>query len=206
MRQKPSRQTRCWQSDEEYLADQNSDSSWSHASPWGDSAAGKFVKFGDWLDSEDRLCHDDTVADFGGNDGYASYKFYLSHKIRPLVVDCEPKRLYYAEKAFKLQTLRTFIESMPLKDDQIDWGFCSHTLEHMRDPPRALREMSRVVKRGCYFVLPLESLAHARKNPAHAVCYPRAAGWRSLLEGNGWNVVIGRKVSNHEAHFYAEPK
>ena len=203
-RQKPSRHTRHWESDEAYLADQNDDSSWSHASAWGDAAALKFVKFGEWLG--DRLCHDDTVADFGGNDGFASHKFYLTNKVKPLVVDCEPNRLAYAESVYKLSTCKTFIEDMPLKDNQIDWGFCSHTLEHMRDLPEALREMSRVIRRGCYFVMPLEDLAHARRNHAHAVSFMKVKDWAKVLASNNWNVIISEKVTKFEGHIYAEPK
>src|ERR1700675_3080729 len=94
--QTPSPQLRNWQSDEAYVADQDAESSWSHNSSWGEAAAIKFVKFGIWLG--DRLFHDDSVADFGGNDGYAAYCFYLQHKIKPMVIDCEPKRLEYADK------------------------------------------------------------------------------------------------------------
>ena len=80
------------------------------------------VQFGTLLGVS--LFHDDTVADFGGNDGHASYQFYLAHKIKPLVIDCEPHRLEYAAKIYGLSTYETFIERMPeLKDASIDWGF-----------------------------------------------------------------------------------
>lgn len=173
---------------------------------WGDAAANKFIGFGDLLIKRGSLCHDDTVADFGGNDGWASYCFYSRHKIKPLVVDCEPKRLEYASSVYKLNTLQAFIEDMhDLADKSIDWGFTSHTMEHMRDPDGALREMSRVIKRGCCFIVPLENLHHARKNHAHAICFTRVRDWVKLLESNGWNVIIKQKVHQYEAHIYAEP-
>ena len=204
LRQKPSRIIRHWDSEEQYLKDQDDDSSWSHATAWGAAASNKFVQFGAWLD--DRLCHDDAVADFGGNDGFASFNFYLAHKIKPLVIDCDPKRLQYAEVVFKLSILRAFIDDLPLEDKSIDWAFCSHTLEHMRDLPKALREMSRVIKRGCYFVMPLEDLAHARKNHAHAVCIKKIKDWAGVLTTNNWKVLISKKVTKYEGHIYAEPK
>lgn len=203
--EKPSRQTREWQSDEDYIKDQDETSSWSSQnSLWGEAAATKFVKFGAWLG--DRLCHDDKVADFGGNDGYAAFNFYLKHKVKPLVVDCEPKRIEHAEKRFKLSTYQTFIEKMPeLADDSIDWGFTSHTLEHTRDTAQAMREMARVIKRGCYFVLPLEDLWHARKNHSHAICFTKVKDWVKMLEENGWKVAHYEKVGDHEAQMFAEP-
>jgi ubiquinone/menaquinone biosynthesis C-methylase UbiE len=162
------------------------------------------VAFGHWLGT--RLCHDDKVADFGGNDGFASFNFYLVHKVKPLVVDCEPRRLEHADKVYKLSTYQTFIESMPeLADDSIDWGFTSHTLEHTRDTERAMREMARVVKRGCLFVVPLEDLRHARRNHAHAICFTKESDWAKLLRRNGWNVISCKKVIKHECHIYAEP-
>lgn len=199
-----SRQTRVWQSDSEYIADQNEISSWSSQSLWGDAAATKFVKFGEWLGN--RLCHDDKVADFGGNDGFAANHFYIAHKVKPLVVDCEPQRLDYADKVYKLGTYKTFIEDMKeLADDSIDWGFTSHTLEHTRDTAKAIREIARVIKRGCMFILPLEDLRHARKNHAHAICFIKMGDWVKMLTRNGWRVLSSRKAMKHECHIYAEP-
>ena len=202
-----SRKTRAWQSDAEYIADQNANSTWStfdHG--WGDAAARKFVSFGERIDAEGDLFHDDKVADFGGNDGWAAYCFYLHHKIKPLVVDCEPKRLEYAAKHYKLPTLQAFIENMSeLPDKSIDWGFTSHTMEHMREPEKALREIARVVKQQCCFVVPLEDLHHARKNHAHAICFTKVGDWAKLLEANGWRVIVKNKAHKYEAHFIAEP-
>ncbi len=146
------------------------------------------------------------MADFGGNDGWAAYCFYSRHKIKPLVVDCEPKRLHYAASHYKLPIYESFIENMSgLASKSIDWGFTSHTMEHMREPEKALREISRVIKRGCCFILPLEDLHHARKNHAHAICFTRVRDWVKMLEANGWKVIIKQKAHQHEAHIYAEP-
>src|SRR6267142_1790199 len=202
------RRTRVWQSDAEYVADQNENSSWSSVdTAWGDAASLKFVKFGDWLEQRGVLCHDDKVADFGGNDGRSSFCFYQKHKIKPLVVDCEPQRLQHAANYYHMETYQTFVEDMhDLKDDSIDWGFCSHTLEHTRDTEKAMREIARVIKRGCYFVLPLENLSHARHNHAHAICFTQMRDWKKMLQRNGWTVKFGEKVDTYEAQFYAEPK
>lgn len=203
--QTPSPIIRKWQSDEDYIADQDRESSWSSKSrTWGDATATKFVYFGHWLG--DRLCHDDIVADFGGNDGWASFCFYSAHKIKPLVVDCEPKRLEHADKVYRLSTYQTFIEDMnDLADKSIDWGYTSHTLEHTRDPAKAIREICRVVKRGCFFVVPIEGRKHAKRNHAHSVNFAKPHGWRRLIEQNGWKIITGNMAGEHEFHVYAEP-
>lgn len=201
-------QIRAWQTDEEYIADQDRESSWSSKSPaWGDAAACKFIAYGNSLMQSGMLFHDDRVADFGGNDGWAAHNFYLAHKIKPLVVDCEPKRLAHAVDAYGLPVLRAFIESMnELEDKSIDWGFTSHTLEHTRDTEKAVREIARVVKRGCCFYLPLEDKAHAKANHAHAICFKKPQGWSAMLRKNGWSIIACEKTHEHEVCIYAEPK
>jgi SAM-dependent methyltransferase len=171
-----------WTSDASYIADQNKDSSWSHGTAWGENAAMKFMSYGDTLKERGWLYHDDTVADFGGNDGFAAHQFYLRHGIKPLVIDCEPNRVRFARKVYGLETLKCFIEDIPLPDKSIDWGFCSHTLEHTRDVNRALSEIARVVKRACIFVVPLERAEKAALNPAHSVGCSTIAGWKNLLK------------------------
>lgn len=197
---------RNWQSDEEYIRDQDAESSWSSdkRQAWGTATANKFVKWGHYIGAD--LFHDDTVADFGGNDGYAAYEFYVAHKIKPLVVDCEPKRIEHADKVYKLPTLQRFIENMPeLADKSITWGYTSHTLEHVRDLPAALREMARVVEKGCYFVLPLEGKYHAKHNHAHCVSFTKVKQWEQVMIDNGWEILSSEKVSKHECQIIARP-
>lgn len=123
------------------------------------------------------------------------------------MVDCEPKRLDFADKQYHLSTYLAFLEDMKdLDSKSIDWGFTSHTLEHTRDTGKAMREIARVIRRGCYFVVPLENLRHARRNHAHAICFTKLKDWTALLEKNGWVVRSSRKVSQYEAQMYAEPK
>lgn len=190
--------------DAENIKAQRAECSWSHRSAWGKSAASRFVMYGHYL--KDRLYHDDVVADFGGNDGFAAYEFYRVHKIKPIVVECDPEKIEFARTVFKLSTCESYIEKMPLLDKSVDWGFCSHTLEHTRDTVAALNEIRRVVKRGCFFIVPLESKRHAKANHAHYIQIARPEGWRRLLEENGWNIIIGKGYDRQEYHAIAEPK
>ena len=196
-------------SDADYIKAQATDSSWSSQTAWGEAAANKFIEFGRVLKATGQMFHDDTVADFGGNDGYAANEFWKAHAIKPLVVDCEPHRLDHAMKVYGLSTYETFLENMKdLADKSIDWGFCSHTLEHTRDAASAVREMARVIKRGCLFVLPIEDLEHAERNPAHAIHADSLKEWRMLITSNGWRVKRhgSRRPVRVECYIMGTPK
>lgn len=201
------RRVRKWQSDDEYIAAQDSESTWSSKSDWGKAAAKKFIEFGRSLTATGQLFHDDKVADFGGNDGYAANEFYKAHAIKPLVVDCEPKRIDHAMKVYGLSTYEAFIEDMrDLESKSIDWGFCSHTLEHTRDTRKALREIARVVRRGCLFILPIEDDEHVKVNPAHACNANSLREWRDVVKANGWKVVNSARPIRQECYIMAIPK
>lgn len=153
-----------------------------------------------------RMFHDDTVADFGGNDGYAANEFYKALAIKPTVVDCEPRRVQFARDAYKLPAIQAFLEDMNMiPDNAFDWGYCSHTMEHMREPEKALREMARVVKRGCMFILPIEDGEHASHNSAHAIHVDSMQGWKELIAANGWKVVSWKRPLKQECFIIAEP-
>ena len=178
---------RTWDSDVKYVADQCSDSSWNHNTEFGICAANKFVQYGNTILKYGWLYHDDTVADFGGNDGFAANEFFIYHGISPLVIDCEPTRLHHAREEYGLKTLECFVEDIPLPDDSIDWGYTSHTLEHSRDPDKALAEIARVVKRACMFLVPLERPGEAAMNRAHSVACSTVADWKRLLKPH-WKI------------------
>lgn len=152
------------------------------------------------------MFHDDSFADFGGNDGYAAHEFFRNHAIKPLVVDCEPKRLDHAGKVYGLPTYEAFIESMKeLADKSIDWGFCSHTLEHTRQPEKAVREIARIIRRGCLFILPIEDREHADMNEAHSIHADSLREWEALVSGNGWKVMNARRPNRNECFIMARP-
>jgi ubiquinone/menaquinone biosynthesis C-methylase UbiE len=164
---------------------------------------------GEALKATGQMFHDDTVADFGGNDGYAANEFFKAHAIKPLVVDCEPQRIEHARVVYGLSTYEAFIEDMKdLADKSIDWGFCSHTLEHTRDTAKALREIARVVKRGCLFILPIEDEEHAARNMAHACHADSLKEWKALVLANGWKVTKhgARRPIPQECYIMAVPK
>jgi ubiquinone/menaquinone biosynthesis C-methylase UbiE len=197
---------RTWDSDELYLEDQDGDSSWSHSTAWGENAAMKFMAYGDTLKERGWFYHDDTVADFGGNDGFAAHQFYLRHGVKPIVIDCAANRLEFAAASYGLVTVQCFLEDIQLPDKSIDWGFCSHTMEHTRDPELALAEIARVVKRACAFIVPLEKPENAKENRAHCVGCPTVDGWKKLMHRDWIVKGSARTLGREEAQIFARPR
>src|SRR3972149_5497217 len=143
---------RNWSTDDEFVAAQRELSKCSPA--YRRNAAFNLIRFGSFIHTIGRSI--ESLVDFGGGDGYAAYKFSLKHFVRPLIVDCEPERLAEAESKYGLKTVCWFLEKLDLPNKSYRWGFCSHTLEHLRDPDMVLRQMNRVIREGCMFVIPLE--------------------------------------------------
>ena len=48
------------------------------------------------------------------------------------------------------------IESLPFADDSFDVVTCSHTLEHILEPGRAVAELKRVARRLLFVVVPCQ--------------------------------------------------
>lgn len=205
--QTPSPLVRSWQSDAEYIAAQDKDSSWNHETDFGRATGERFVEYGRILMALGRLFHNDRVVDFGGNDGYAANEFFKALAIKPTVIDCEPKRLVHASAVYKLPVIRCFLEDMSaIPDKSFDWAYCSHTLEHTRDPGKALREMARLTRFACLFCVPIEDDEHKEANSAHAFHLDTAKEWVALIAANGWKVIKSRRPIPCEAHVIAEPR
>ncbi|MGD8568076.1 MAG: AMP-binding protein [Gammaproteobacteria bacterium] len=61
---------------------------------------------------------------------------------------------------------RCSVESMPFKDKQFDFVYCTHVLEHVEDPARACRELMRISKRG-YIECPSSWHEYVFHSPDH---------------------------------------
>lgn len=130
---------------------QEFESSWSHNSEFGRKAAtyllGAIMEY---------MVPGGKVLDIGGNDGFAASKAReQGHDVE--VLDLSPTRTAYARYKLGVPAYCDKAESMPFAEDAYDWGFCSHTLEHVEDLEKALSEIRRVCKQGCFYVIPLQT-------------------------------------------------
>jgi SAM-dependent methyltransferase len=70
------------------------------------------------------------------------------------------------------------VESMPFRDQEFEFVYCSHVLEHVSDPEKACRELARVARRG-YVETPSgakDLWLHAAKASNHRWAVSRRAG------------------------------
>ncbi len=90
----------------------------------------------------------------------------------------------------------TDIEALPFRDKEYDFVFCSHVIEHLDDPGRAMRELMRVGKRG-YIEVPTR-LSDVMFNFTRLKDHHR---WHSALQGSTlllveWNERERRELGN----------
>lgn len=148
---------------------------------------------------------DDKIADFGSRNGMFADHILGGYYMEVLCVDILPE---YVEECQSRnhKALCADLEKLPLEDDEIDWGFSHHTLEHTKDLDKVASELTRVVKRGLFLVFPLESAKDASKNPSHMhhsmdpdyfLQHFLSRGWRI-----GWNEMPNKKRPDFQCFLY----
>lgn len=112
------------------------------------------------------LYDDDNIADFGSRIGNAAK---VMEEMTSIPVTCVDISKEFVEECIKNghEGICARLEKLPLADASIDWGFCSHTIEHVKDINAAVAELTRVVKRGLFLVFPLEAQDVSNENPSH---------------------------------------
>ena len=140
---------------------QDEENSWSHKSVWGEHSAKNFLTF---LARE--AVSKGSVADFGGNDGLVM-SIAKKRGLTAINIDSDPKRCWFSRAIHGVETIQADLTDIPLEDNSVDWGYSSHTLEHVDDFDKALAEIKRICRIGCFFVLPIENEDQFAGNPAH---------------------------------------
>lgn len=83
------------------------------------------------------------------------------------------------------------VEDLPFKDNAFDFVFCSHLLEHVENPDKAIKEITRVAKKG-YLEVPRAFRDFLQPFPSHL--------WFCDLKGN--TLIFKRREKNK--NFYLE--
>lgn len=73
-------------------------------------------------------------------------------------VDCYDKAVLHGKKNYPhIKFLVASAEKLPFKNEEFDLVICYETIEHITKPLKALKEMKRVLKRGCSLILTMDS-------------------------------------------------
>ncbi|MDX2358766.1 class I SAM-dependent methyltransferase [Dietzia sp. PP-33] len=116
------------------------------------------------------------VLDVGAGD--APYRSLFSH------VTYETADLHVYQKQYSELDHVCDITNMPMPDNTYDQVFCSQTLEHVREPVQALREIARVLKPGGTAWLTAPFFYEEHEKPYDFFRYT-SFGWEHMAETAG---------------------
>jgi len=95
-----------------------------------------------------------TILDVGCGRGYILSEIIKSNpNARCTGVDFTPPDIHN-ENGIHIDIKQADINNLPFADNSFDMVICTHTLEHIREPQKALSELIRVAKRRLVIVLP----------------------------------------------------
>jgi hypothetical protein len=178
-----------------YDDDQDEFASWSTNSNFGKASAKNAVHTLTKLGVD----KGDSIVDFGGNDGFVPTIVKENGWNDVWSVEACPKRSLYSHQHYRLPTICADLQRLPIANETFDWGYCSHTVEHIPDLKMAWEEMKRLCRKGIIVVAPVETDEFAAENPAHLRNHT-AAEWCELLgleliedrgHGDGLGEVLG---------------
>lgn len=167
--------------------------SWSHNGDWGVNAVKNANKYIQLLKSykEGGLHYEDDVfCDFGGNDGTVAEAWRVATGNVAISVDLDGLKQGWGQRSYpEVNFINSVLEDIPLEDKSVDWGFCSHTLEHVADLSKALSEIRRIVRRGLFVVVPLENEICFRRAAPHMRGSNNIADWLAHLRHPSMRMV-----------------
>lgn len=124
------------------------------------------------------------VLDVGCNDGTFSEIILKKSKAKKLIgVDVDNKSVAWANKHRKkngMNFLAGDAQNLKFKSGSFAAVFCLEVLEHVADPPKALQELKKVMKKGGYgvFLVPSDSFLFRLVWFFWLNFYPRGWVWR----------------------------
>ncbi|MBU6427234.1 methyltransferase domain-containing protein [Patescibacteria group bacterium] len=156
-----------------------------------------------------------AVADIGGGTG-RMIGLYMSRADKITVVDPSKEQLGHAKKTLNGGTDADFeigiAEDMPFPDKNFDTVVCVRVFHYIEEPDRAIKEIYRVLKPGCYLILEIPNKKHfknkfrelfGRKRPIDTAIVPDNAFINHIpdeislmLTTVGFNILAKKSVSN----------
>ena len=111
----------------------------------------------------------EVVVDVGANDGRAYFKFGIGKDRTFVGIDVSHLLLAEFMRRVPDQTaLQADGICLPLKDNSVDFLFCTETLEHLADPAQAMMEFGRVLRPGGRLMIQSPNAHRMRNlNPFH---------------------------------------
>jgi ubiquinone/menaquinone biosynthesis C-methylase UbiE len=91
--------------------------------------------------------------------GYLISEIAKNHsKVKFHAIDAYDKAIIFAKKQYHgIKFVVAEAEKLPFKDNQFDVVLCYETIEHVRDPKKAVNEMRRVLKKKGKLILAMDS-------------------------------------------------
>lgn len=131
----------------------------------------------------------EVVVDVGANDGRATWMFGVGASRAVVGIDVSRLLLQSFLEHLPGQTaLQADGACLPLEDACADFLFCTETLEHIPDPPAAVREFLRVLKPGGWLMIQSPNAHRLRNlNPFHVV---------TLLVSLANDAVLQKKITH----------
>lgn len=147
---------------------------------WADQMVNAF------LESTKDLPKDAAILDVGCHLGRGLYELQRAGFTNAIGVELVPEKVESArERGLTVHQADMHDLSM-FEDEQFDFAFMSHTIEHAMDPLLALQEVTRVSKAGL-IICPLDQHVHELGSDPHTSPFTDADQWRDL-----WNKLTPR--------------
>jgi len=143
--------------------------------------------------------------DLGAGTGRVTSELFYFQPQKIYALDSSVSMLDYLKAHLKtsqqklLQTINAFSDKVPLKKEGVDVVIALHLFKHLNNPESTISEISRVLKKGGYFifdVLNKNSLIQVRRGTCSVTS---EKGIQELLNENGFKVI---KISY--MHFFGE--
>jgi SAM-dependent methyltransferase/uncharacterized protein YbaR (Trm112 family) len=129
---------------------------------WRPQVAERYLEIREHCESRDP--RPEIVVDVGANDGQAFWDFGIGSGSTRIGIDVSHLLLRsFREHLPDQVALQADGLCLPLKDESVDFLFCTETLEHLTDPGRAIAEFFRVLRPGGMVVVQSPN-AHRLRN------------------------------------------